>query len=152
MHFKELKILNKEIYYKQIKSHRARRTTSYPMKKLKKPFDNILELLDYLSGKFYDIEYFKLELETNLKIKTHSNAAILFYTDSIIERNLLISKFVKIVGYNPLQIEDLKNNIPYFWGKDYILSDYGFGPSPDEFWREEEKEKWIIEEKIRKNW
>ena len=54
-HFREQKISNKNIIYKETPSHRARKLTVYKSHKLLKPFDSIPKLLEYLNNKRYTI-------------------------------------------------------------------------------------------------
>jgi hypothetical protein len=142
MHFKKLRIIKKSIYYSQAPSLRSRKSTKYPTKKLNKSFENTGQLLDYLNNKCFDIRHFELEFENNFRLRITSNINVTFYSDSIEERNELIDKLIGIAGYDTFQIEKLNINIEYYFGENFSLTDCGMGISPDEFWSEEQKDKW----------
>ena len=146
MHFKNLRIIKKTIYYQETPSVRSRKSTIYPTKKLTKTFESTLQLLDYLDRKFYTIQYFEMEFENELKIIISGNHSLSFYAKSIKERNKLVDKLIAIAGYDKFPIEDLSINITYFFGANSSLTDSGFGVSPDEFWSEEQKDQWREDE------
>ena len=146
MHFKNLKITKKSIYYSKTTSVRSRKSTIYLTKKLNKSFDNTGELLDYLESKCYDIRHFEIEFENNLRIVISSNIWVTFHADSKEERNKLIDKLIGIAGYDKFLIENLSRNITYNFGEKSSLIDNGLGISPDAFWSEAEKDIWSEEE------
>jgi hypothetical protein len=145
MHFKNLRIIKKTIYYQKTPSVRSRKSTKYLTKKLNKSFDNTLQLLDYLDRKFYTIRYFEMEFEDDFKIIISGNHSVTFYAKSKEERNKLIDKLIEIAGYDKFPIEDLCINNTYFFDANSSLTDSGFGVSPDEFWSEEQKDIWCKE-------
>ena len=142
MHFKDLKITKKSIYYSNTPSVRSRKSTKYPTKKLNKSFDNTGQLLDYLDSKCYEIKHFEIEFENNLRISVSSNVWVTFHADSKEERNKLIYKLVDIAGFDRFPIQNLSINITYNFGEKSSLKDNGLGVSPDEFWSEEQKNIW----------
>lgn len=115
-HFRDQKISNKNIIYKETPSHRARKGKVYKSHKLLKPFDSIPKLLEYLKSKRYTIMMFELELESGLEIKIFSNAWIRIKINSISERDDLINRIISIAGLDKLHISELQLD------KDYDLS------------------------------
>ena len=142
-HFKDLRLKSKTIFYKQSATLRSRKSTIYPRKQLKKPFDNTGELLDYLNTKYYDIDQFELEFENNFKIKIRGNYSVTFYNNSLLDRNNLIAKLVSIIGFYNFPIDELAINVEYFFEKNNCLSDNGGSPRPDEFSSEEKWKIWL---------
>ena len=142
MHFKNLKIAKKSIYYSKTPSLRSRKITVYPLRKLNKSFDDTGHLLDYLESKCYNIRHFELEFENNFRIVISSNIWVTFYADSKEERNKLINKLVDIAGFDRFPIENLSINITYNFGEKSSRIENGMGVSPDEFWSEEQKNIW----------
>lgn len=145
IHFKYLEISNYKIQYQVNNGVRQRKSTEHPKRWMKKQFDNTAELLEYLSGKSYDIQFIEIEFTNGWKIKEQPQIEFYFYTNSMEERNELIDKLMGIAG---LEIKDksvLTPNITYILkatGEIYPLDDELL---PDEFWTKEQLDKWKTE-------
>lgn len=145
LHFKELEIINTEIYHQQYSEFRAAKTTKYPTRRLKKKFANTADFLDYLSPsskpsrRFYIKE---IEFTNGWKIKEQPHIYFTIYTNSLEERNTLINHLINSVGYDPIAIDSLEPNITYYFKASGSLLDYKLGVSPDEFWSGEKLDKW----------
>ena len=145
LHFKELEIINTEIYHQQYSEFRTAKTIKYPTRRLKKKFANTADFLDYLSPsskpsrRFYIKE---IEFTNGWKIKEQPHIYFTIYTNSLEERNTLINHLINSVGYDPIAIDSLEPNITYYFKASGSLLDYKLGVSPDEFWSEERLEKW----------
>jgi hypothetical protein len=144
-HFKHLTIKNKKIIYRINNGYHQRKSTVHPVRTMRKNFDTTAQFLTYLANKSYDLLYFEFEFTNGWKIKERPQTEYYFYTNSTQERNDLIHKFFLIGGQEPIIIENLIENITYFYRADgsfYIVEDM---PGPDEFWSEERKDKWKID-------
>lgn len=141
-HFKHITISNYKLRYKINNGIRQRKNTVHPYRWMKKKFDNTAELLEYLSKKYYDIQYIAIEFTNGWKIKEQPQIEFYFYTNSLEERDELIDKLLHIAG---LEVKDKTNlipNIEYHFkatGEIYPLYDEAF---PDEFWTEEQLNQW----------
>ena len=145
IHFKHLKIKNKRIIYRINNGYRQRKSTVHPVRTMRKNFETTAQFLTYLATKSYDLLYFEFEFTNGWKIKERPQTEYYFYTNSTQERNDLINKFFLIGGQEPIIIENLIENISYFYRADgsfYIVENI---PGPDEFWSEERKDKWKID-------
>jgi hypothetical protein len=112
---------------------------------MRKNFDTTDQFLTYIGNKSYDLLYVEFEFTNGWKIKEQPQIKFYFYTNTTKERDELIHKFFLISGQEPIQIENLIENVSYYYNADgttYILEDM---PGPDEFWSEERKDKWKIE-------
>lgn len=142
IHFKHLKIKTYKILYRINNGARQRNSTVHPIKAMRKNFDTIDQFLTYIGNKSYDLLYIEFEFTNGWKIKEQPQIKFYFYTNSTKERDELIHKFFLISGQEPIQIENLIENVSYYYNADgttYILEDM---PGPDEFWSEERKDKW----------
>ena len=63
MHFKNLKIASKKIYYQINNGVHQRKNTIHAKRWLRKNFRNTTELLDYINKKSYDIHYLEIFLK-----------------------------------------------------------------------------------------
>jgi hypothetical protein len=109
---------------------------------MKKKFENTAELLEYLSKKYYDIQYIAIEFTNGWKIKEQPQIEFYFYTNSLEERDELIDKLLHIAGLEVKDKTNLTPNIEYHFkatGEIYPLYDEAF---PDEFWTEEQLNQW----------
>ena len=142
LHFKHLTIKNKRIIYRLNNGFHQRKSTVHPVRTMRKNFETTAQFLSYVATKSYDLLYFEFEFTNGWKIKERPQTEFLFYTNTTQERNALIHKLFLIGGQNPIIVEDLIENITYFYradGTSYIVEDM---PGPDEFWSEERKDKW----------
>lgn len=142
LHFKHLTIKNKRIIYRLNNDFHQRKSTVHPVRTMRKNFENTAQFLSYVATKSYDLLYFEFEFTNGWKIKERPQTEFLFYTNTKQERNAIIHKLFLIGGQDPIIIEDLIENITYFYkadGTSYIVEDM---PGPDEFWSEERKDKW----------
>ena len=149
LHFKHLTIKNKRIIYRINNGYRQRKSTVHPVRTMRKHFDTTAQFLTYLETKKYDLIYFEFEFTNGWRIKEHPQMTYYFYTNSTQERNELIHKLFLIGGQEPIIIENLIENITYFYRADgsfYIVEDM---PEPDEFWSEERKDKWKVDYNVK---
>lgn len=144
LHFKELKIKNKTIYYQVDNGIRQRKNTKHPIRKMRKVHKNTAELIEYLRDKPYKILKLELEFTNGWKIKQQPFIELGFYTNSTEERDDLINKLLNIAGQGPIDASKLEINYSYFFSseRDVERLDPDALPSPDEFWSEEELAQW----------
>lgn len=142
MHFKHLEIYNYQIQYQVNKGIRQRKSTVHPKRWLKKHFSNTAELLEYLSGKRYDIHHINIEFVNGWKIKELFKMEYIFYTNSTEERNLLIDKLLGVAGLEIVDKSVLTPNITYLLKATGEISPVDNELSPDEFWTKDQLDKW----------
>lgn len=144
LHFKDLEIKNKTIYYQVDNGIRQRKNTKHPIRKMRKPLKNTAELIEYLSDKPYSIIKLELEFTNGWKIKQRPCIELGFYTNSTQERDDLINKLLNIAGQGPIDVSQLEFNFSYYFKSETELKkiDSDGLPSPDEFWSEEQLAKW----------
>ena len=145
LHFKELEIINTEIYHQQYSEFRTAKTTKYPIRRLMQKFANTADLLDYLTPSAKPLKKLfikEIEFANGWKIKEQRYTHFTLYTNSIEERNSLINQLIKSVGYDPIAVDSLEPNFIYYFKASGSLLDYKLGIFPDEFWSEERLEKW----------
>ena len=144
LHFKDLEIKNKTIYYQVDNGIRQRKNTKHPVRKMRKPLKNTAELIKYLSDKPYSIIKLELEFTNGWKIKQRPCIELGFYTNSTQERDALINKLLNIAGQGPIDVSQLDFNYSYYFKSETELNkiDCDGLPSPDEFWSEEQLTQW----------
>lgn len=144
LHFKDLEIKNKTIYYQVDNGIRQRKNTKHPIRKMRKPLENTAELIEYLSDKPYNIIKLELEFTNGWKIKQWPYIELGFYTNSTEERDDLINKLLNIAGQGPIDISQLDFNFSYYFKSETELNKINCDglPNPDEFWSEEELAQW----------
>jgi hypothetical protein len=146
MHFKELDILNTEIYHQQYSEFRTSKNVKYPIRRLVKKFVNTADFLAYLttSSKPSKRIFLREILFTNgWKIKEQPHIYFTIYTNSLKERNTLINYLINSVGYDPIAVDSLEPNITYYFKASGSLKEYKSEIIiPDEFWSEGRLEKW----------
>ena len=140
LHFIDLKIKNKIIYYQVDNGIRQRKNTKHPIRKMRKSHKDTAELLKYLSDKPYNIIKLELEFTNGLKIKQRPCIELGFYTNSTKERDDLINRLLNISGQGPIDLSQLEFNYSYYFKSESELTkiDPNGLPSPDEFWPEEQ--------------
>lgn len=140
LHFKELEIINTEIYHQQYSEFRTAKTTKYPIRRLMQKFVNTADLLDYLTPSAKPLKKLfikEIEFANGWKIKEQRYTHFTLYTNSTEERNSLINQLIKSVGYDPIVVDSLEPNFIYYFKASGSLLDYKLGISPDEFWSED---------------
>ena len=144
LHFKDLEIKNKTIYYQVDNGIRQRKNTKHPIRKMRKPLKNTAELIEYLSDKPYRLIKLELEFTNGWAIKQLAYVELRFYTNSTKERNELINRLLNIAGQGPIDVSQLDINFSYYFKSETELNkiDCDGLPSPDEFWSEEKREHW----------
>ena len=144
LHFKDLQIKNKTIYYQVDNGIRQRKNTKHPIRKMCKPLKNTAELIEYLRDKPYNIRKLELEFTNGWKIKQRPYIELGFYTSSTEERDELIDRLLNLSGQGPIDVSKLKTNFSYYFKSESQLLkiDSDGLPSPDEFWSEEEVAQW----------
>ena len=144
LHFKDLEIKNKTIYYQVDNGVRQRKNTKHPIRKMRKLVKNTAELTEYLNNKPYILRKLELEFTNGWKIKQRPFIQFFFYTNSTSERDNLINKFLSISGQGPIDVSNLEPNFSYSFrnfNKTVKIDPDGL-PSPDEFWPEEKMNAW----------
>jgi hypothetical protein len=144
LHFKNLEIKNKTIYYQVDNGIRQRKNTKHPIRKMRKVHKNTAELIEYLSNKPYKIIQLELEFINGWKIKQRPCVELEFHTNSTTERDDLINKLLNIAGQGPIDVSQLDFNYLYYFKSETELKkiDLDGLPSPDEFWSEEQLAQW----------
>ena len=115
LHFKDLEIKNKTIYYQVDNGIRQRKKTKHPIRKMRKPLKNTAELIEYLSDKPYSIIKLELEFTNGWKIKQRPCIELGFYTNSTKERDDLVDRLLKIAGQGPIDVSKLDINFSYYF-------------------------------------
>ena len=104
MHFKNLKIASKKIYYQINNGVHQRKNTIHPKRWLKKNFRNTAELLDYINKKSYDIHYLEIEFENGWRLKDRSINTVakthkpLVYLSKLHKKTLSFLKGLVVAG------------------------------------------------------
>ena len=146
LHFKELEILNTEIYYQQYIEFRASKKVKYPIRRLVKKFANTADFLDYLTPSSKPSRRFlikEIEFTNGWKVKEQPQIYFTIHTNLLEERNTLINHLINSVGYDPIAVDSLQLNIIYYFKASGSLEEYKSEIIlPDEFWSEERLEKW----------
>lgn len=144
LHFKDLKIKNKTIYYQVDNGIRQRKNTKHPIRKMRKAHKNTAELIEYLSDKPYSIIKLELEFTNDWKIRQKAYSELIFYTNSIEERDALINKLLKVAGQGSIDLSKLEINFSYYFKSASKLDKININglPFPDEFWSEEQVAEW----------
>ena len=144
LHFKDLEIKNKLIYYQVDNGVRQRKNTKHPIRKMRKSHKNTAQLIRYLSNKSYRLRKLELDFTNGWTIKQFPYVELRVYTNSTKERDRLINKLLNIAGQGPIDISKLEINFPYYFESEAELKKIGFDdlPSPDEFWSEEQVAQW----------
>ena len=144
LHFKDLEIENKTIYYQVDNGVRQRKSTKHPVRKMRKHHKNTAELIEYLRDKPYTLQMLELEFTNGWKIKQRPFIELRFYTNSTKERDELIQKLLNITGQGPIDISKLDINFSYYFTSEseLVKVDPEGLPLPDEFWSEESVNKW----------
>ena len=113
IHFKELNILEMELYYRKKSAENRKNKKQYPQHKMRLSFNNTLELLTCLSHKNYKADWFKLRFKNGWVIQDSFVNGLKFITNNTQERNLLLQKFISISGQGPIDIHSLEINQTY---------------------------------------
>jgi hypothetical protein len=113
IHFKHLNIENMELYYRKRSANNRKIKKVYPQRKMKLYFNNTLELLSYLSGNNYKVDWFQIRFTNGWVIKNHFINGLEFITNNTIERNLLLEKIITVSGQGPIDINSLEINETY---------------------------------------
>ncbi|MDC0376948.1 hypothetical protein OAM98_04005 [Schleiferiaceae bacterium] len=144
LHFKDLEIENKTIYYQVDNGVRQRKSTKHPVRKMRKHHKNTAELIEYLSDKPYTLHMLELEFTNGWKIKQRPFIELRFYTNSTKERDSLIASLLNIAGQGPIDVSRLDSNYSYYFKShnELVKVDPEGLPLPDEFWSEESVNKW----------
>lgn len=144
LHFKDLEIKNKNIYYQVDNGIRQRKNTKHPVRKMRKSLKNTAELIEYLKDKPYRLIKLELEFTNGWAIKQLPYVELRFYTNSTKERDELIYRLLNVAGQGPIDVSKLEINYSYYFksANDLVkISPKGL-PHPDEFWSEEKREHW----------
>ena len=143
LHLKSFEIKTYKIHYRVNNGIRQRAKTVHPIRQMRKKFSSTDQLLGYLENKPYELLYLEIFFENGWSFKEQSNHLFRFHTNSTLERNDLINKFMKIAGHDEVSFKDLKLNITYFLSSLGGFYDLDLGISPDEFWSKEKRDNWV---------
>ncbi len=69
IHFKELNILEMELYYREKSAYNRKAQKVYPQHKMRLSFSNTLKLLTYLSSKNYKADWFEVRFKNGWAIQ-----------------------------------------------------------------------------------
>jgi len=144
LHFKDLEIENKTIYYQVDNGVRQRKSTKHPVRKMRKHHKNTAELIEYLRDKPYTLQMLELEFTNGWKIKQRPFIELRFYTNSTKERDSLIASLLNMAGQGPIDVSRLESNYSYYFKShnELVKVDPEGLPLPDEFWSEERVSNW----------
>lgn len=144
LHFKDLEIKNKTIFYQVDNGIGQHKNTKHPIRKMRKPHKNTAELIEYLRDKAYNIIKLELEFTNGWKIKQRPYIELRFYTNSTEERDGLVYRFLNIAGQGPVDLSKLEINHSYYFKSESQLTkiDPDGLPSPDEFWSDKQVDQW----------
>ena len=142
LHLKDLKIKEYKLCYQVNNGIRQRKKTEHPKRWLKKNFLDTATLLEYLNTKYYDIHFLAIEFTNGWRVKEQPHIQFKFYTNSTIERNNLIDKFIATAGFDKVVFSNLKTNISYYFSISKGLYTLDNEVIPDEFWSEADKIEW----------
>ena len=143
LHLKSFEIKTYKIHYRVNNGIRQRAKTVHPIRQMRKKFSSTDQLLGYLENKPYELLYLEIFFENGWSFKEQSNHLFRFHTNSTLERNDLINKFMKIAGHDEVSFKDLKLNITYFLSSLGEFYDLDLGQSPDEFWSKGKRDNWV---------
>lgn len=118
IHFKELNILEMELYYRKISARNKKQRKLYPQHKMRLFFNNTLDLLTYLSHKNYKADWFQLRFKNGWVIQHSFINGLEFITNNTKERKLLLEKFISLSGQGPINIDSLQINETYIFHTD----------------------------------
>ena len=113
IHFKELNILEMELYYRKKSAYNRKHRKVYPQHKMRLSFSNTLKLLTYLSSKNYKADWFEVRFKNGWVIQHSLINGLEFITNNTQERNLLLEKFISLSGQGPIDINSLEINETY---------------------------------------
>jgi len=142
--FKDLNISRQAMHYRQCPNYYQREKTTYPLRKLRKQFANIAAIIDYFNHQNKEIQHFDLTFENGLRIRNQLNCMYIFYTSSTRERDALVNKFMRIAGFDRLDLDRMEINYSYYltYDKPPMLLNEECPISPDEFWSDEAIAEW----------
>jgi len=112
--FKDLNISRQAMHYRQCPNYYQREKTTYPLRKLRKQFTNIAAIIDYFNHQNKEIQHFDLTFENGLRIRNQLNCLYIFYTSSTSERDALVNKFMRIAGFDRLDLDRMEINYSYY--------------------------------------
>lgn len=144
LHFKDLEIKNKIVYYQVDNGIRQHKKTNHPIRKMRKVHKNTAELIAYFNDKQYRIKKLEVAFTNGWVIKQRPYIEFEFYTNSTCERDELINKLLYIAGQGPIDITKLDINFSYYFNSasELVRINNDGLPSPDEFWSEEQLAQW----------
>lgn len=144
LHFKDLEIKNKTIFYQVDNGIGQHKNTKHPIRKMRKPHINTAEFIEYLRDKAYSIIKLELEFTNGWKIKQRPYIELRFYTNSTEERDDLVYRLLNIAGQGPIDLSKLEINYSYYFKSESQLTkiDPDGLPSPDEFWSDKQVDQW----------
>ena len=145
LHLRDLTIVNSDIHYQREKFYKKE---PYPIRKLTKKFENTKDLLAYINNQRFRYNWllrkFSLDFSNGWNVRISGfHITLEFTTNSTEERNDLINKLIKISGIDPINCDELIPNVGYMISlDDYHLKSFSNVPHPDQFWTEEQVERW----------
>jgi hypothetical protein len=142
--FKDHGIIRQALNYRYSPSYYQHPTTTYPLRKLRKQFGNLAEIITYFNTQNKTLERFDLTFDNGLRVRKRTLLDYNFYAPSTAERDALIARFIAMAGFDALDINQLVINCSYYLSYSQppkvLLEECPIGP--DEFWSEEAVEAW----------
>tara|TARA_B110000211_G_scaffold136727_1_gene156416 strand:- start:780 stop:1358 length:579 start_codon:yes stop_codon:yes gene_type:complete len=112
-HFKNLKIDKMALYYREYYIRSSNKRKVYPQRRLKKPFANTLDLVNYLSSKKSKLDSLEIKFENGWAIRSDFFSTFEFMTTTTNERDALIHKLIALSGLDPLDLSSLEGDTQY---------------------------------------
>ena len=143
-HLNDLEIKAHRIFYQRHGGYRQRKTTKYPIRRMRKKFLNTAELLEYLVQRRIHLHVFELWFRNGWELSVAMNWKMQFRTNSAAQRNALAVRLLELEGIriNRNSMNSLKLNYMYWVtlsGEPILIDDSHL---PDEFWSEDEVQAW----------
>ena len=142
--FKDLGITRQVVHYRYCPSYFQHKTTTYPLRKLRKQFASIAEIIAYFDTQNKALERFDLTFDNGLRVRNRSFMDYYFYARSTAERDALIHQLIAMAGFDALDIGQLVINYSYYlsYSKPPMVLNEECPTGPDEFWSEDAVEAW----------
>ena len=143
-HLNDLEIKAHRIMYQRHGGYRQRKTTKYPIRRMRKKFLNTAELLEYLVQRRIHLHVFELWFRNGWELSVAMNWKMQFRTNSAAQRNALAVRLLELEGIriNRNSMNSLNLNYMYWVtlsGEPILIDDSYL---PDEFWSEDEVQAW----------
>ena len=145
LHLRKLNIVKSIIYYQRETFYRKE---PYPIRKMKKSFQNTSEIISYLNNHSWRynsrLKKFSIDFSNGWNVRISGfHIELEFNTNSMEERDALINQLLYISGIDPIDCSRLVPNINYMISlDDYHLKTFSDVPRPDRFWTDAQVRTW----------